>query len=316
MADGSDGLLGGGPVVEFGAVTAPSGLLVVGMAGWMDCWSEGGEPLSRRAEAVVPGFGGAHFSQWQGEAVVVAAARDRPLPVRASTAPSPFDGELAIAVLEVDLGLAWPNSGSSAPLLIGDLPVDRCGMVVGDAVALDSFVGLGADSIDGLADVTYWGKYADAVHADLGGEILGSQGHSYSWLDVSVEAAVALERAMTSWMDSHGLTSGLMVNVEEHTDFSRLCRAGWSRPLQAGVIDLAGCRVLGVAWSQGDHSMRHNGERRGGKVYPVTIERRDEGEGEGEGDSAGGSGSGSGSGGGSVLRWTIPPYQADVGTGT
>ncbi|MFJ3791369.1 hypothetical protein [Kitasatospora sp. NPDC090091] len=49
-------------------------------------------------------------------------------------------------------------------------PVDPCGMVLGDAPALDSFVGLNGESVDGLADVTYWGRHAGDAHTHLGGE--------------------------------------------------------------------------------------------------------------------------------------------------
>jgi hypothetical protein len=36
--------------------------------------------------------------------------------------------------------------------------------------------------------------------------------------------------------------------------------------------------VLGIAWDEGDHSMRHPGERPGGQVYPVTPDQDGTGE--------------------------------------
>src|SRR5260370_20202249 len=62
-----------------------------------------------------------------------------------------------------------------------------------------------------------------------------------------------------------------MISVSQHTDYTRLDRATWGRPLGAAVIDAAGCQVLGIRWDQGDHSMLHRGERAGGCVYPVTL---------------------------------------------
>ncbi len=56
-------------------------------------------------------------------------------------------------------------------------------------------------------------------------------------------------------------------------------------PLHAAVINVAGCQVLGIAWDEGDHSMRLRGERPGGQVYPVTLDH----------DRAGGT----------LLHWTI-----------
>jgi len=55
------------------------------------------------------------------------------------------------------------------------------------------------------------------------------------------------------------------------------------------VINVAGCQVLGIAWDEGDHSMRLRGERPGGQVYPVTLDH----------DRAGGT----------LLHWTIPLCQ-------
>ncbi|MFD4908987.1 hypothetical protein [Kitasatospora purpeofusca] len=148
--------------VDLGIVTVPSGVLVLGMAGWIDHWSGLGDPLSVRAMAAAK-RGGGHLHEpadgpsrnWSCEAVAVPAAADRPLKVRAETGES-YDGPV-VTVLEVDLGLSWPGEPGGGPVRLGDLPVDRCGTVLGDAHALDSFVGLPGESIDGLADVTYWG---------------------------------------------------------------------------------------------------------------------------------------------------------------
>ncbi|MEW1893801.1 hypothetical protein [Streptomyces sp. NPDC085659] len=120
--------------VDLGKVIAPSGVLVLGMAGWIDQWRELGLPLSERARAAAV-KGGGHLREWLCEAVAVPAAGDRALMVRASTSPSPFDREPTIATLEIGLGLPWPDTADRAvPVWLGDLPVDRCGMVVGDAV--------------------------------------------------------------------------------------------------------------------------------------------------------------------------------------
>ena len=194
---------------QIGTVTAPSGILAFAMAGWADLWPQTGTPLSRRGGQAAGG-GGVHVHDGLAEAVVVRADPRRPLPVRATTAPSPFDGADTIAVLEVELDLPWASNRDS--VLLGDLLVDRCGMVLGDAAALDGFVGLGGKSIDG--------------------------------------------------------------------------------PLMAGTIDLAGARILGLEWDQGDHSMRHRGERQYGQVYPVTLEP--------------------GPASQTVLRWSIPPGLTDT----
>ncbi|MGW2988131.1 hypothetical protein [Streptomyces goshikiensis] len=142
--------------IDLGVVTAPSGVLVLGMASWIDYWPQLGRPLSERARAAAS-VGGGHVHDWMCEMVAVRAADDRPLMVRAGTAASPFDGGPAVAVLEIDLVLPWAGTAGDKPIVLGDLPVDRCGMVLGDALALDSWTGDGHPSTDGLADVAYWG---------------------------------------------------------------------------------------------------------------------------------------------------------------
>ncbi|GAA1501131.1 hypothetical protein GCM10009760_63720 [Kitasatospora kazusensis] len=267
--------------VDLGVVTAPSGVLVLGMAGSIDQWPEVGDPLSMRALAAA-GFGGGHLHEpadgpgreWWCEAVAVPAAADRPLEVRAEPWVSP-DGPV-ISVLEVDLGLPWPDDGGGEPIRLGDLPVDRCGMVLGDARAVDSFVGLNGESVDGLADVTYWGKYEDEAHAVFGGERTpryGGQG-PYGRLDLPLREAHEYAGQLRNWL-SEGPRNGLMVSVDAHNHFHLLDRAGQTHPLLAGQIEIDGCQVLGLGWDPGDHSMRHRGERAWGQVYPVTLERRD-----------------------------------------
>ncbi len=277
--------------VDLGSVTAPSGVLVLGMAGWIDHWPELGRPLSERARAVASS-GGGHLREWLCEAVAVPAADDRPLRVRASTSPSPFDEEPTIATLEIGLCLPWPETADrSAPVRLGDLPVDRCGMVIGDAVGLYAWTGTDDESADGLADVTYWGRYEADAHAQFGGERIAQYGVDgpYGWLDLPLAEAAARAAELTVWRDRvYG--KGLMVSIDKHTDFHRFRRAGWHHPLHVGEIEVGGCQVLGIEWDQGDHSIRHRGERDAGQVYPVTLEADEAGE--------------------TVMRWTIPPYAA------
>ncbi|WP_218106512.1 hypothetical protein [Micromonospora pallida] len=198
--------------VELGAVIAPSGVLVLATVGHLDyIWPSIGERLSDRAAAVAA-TGGGHIQEWLFEAVAVPVDADRPLPVLAAVQPSPFFGEAAITMLEVRLG------GEGAGRLLGDLPADRCGMVLGDAVALDSWVGL---------------------------------------------------------------------SVEPHTDYDNFRRSARNHPLHVGPVEVAGCPVLGIGWGEGDHSMRHRGERAAGYVYPATVTSDDSS--------------------GTVLRWDVDP---------
>ncbi len=275
--------------VDLGSVDAPSGVLVLGMAGGIDQWRALGQPLSERARTAAAS-GGGHLGEWVCEAVAVPVAADRPLGVRASTSLSPFDGEPTIATLEISLGLRRPETTvRSVPVRLGDLPVDRCGMVVGDAAGLDAWMGPDDEPADGLADVFYWGLYADDAHAQFGGERIVQYGADgpHGWLDLPVAEAAARAAELTAWSDRlHGRS--LMVSVDKHTDLHRFQRAGWHHPLRVGAIAVGGCRVFGISWDQGDHSMRHRGGRDAGQVYPVTLEADEVGE--------------------TVMRWAISSY--------
>lgn len=286
------------PELPLGTVTAPSGVLVLGKAGWIDYRQDGAPLWSERAFAAAAA-GGGHLhdgeaavpATWGYESVAVPAAADRPLPVRARTAPSPFDDEPVVRTLEVSLGLPWDHAAHGpGPVPLGDLPVDRCGMVLGDARALDGFEGLSGESVDGLADLTYWGGHAEDAHAVFGGEPVSGGSGPHGFLDLPLAEATALAGRLEDWL-REGPGNGLMVSVDPHTDYHRCRRAGWDHPLLAGVVEVGGCRVLGLDWDPGDHSMRHRGERASGQVYPVTLEER---------------------AGEAVLCWTIPPHEEEA----
>jgi hypothetical protein len=275
-----------------GDVTVPSGVLVLAMAGWVDYWPTLGEALSVRAIRSVA-TGPAHLRDWRCEAIAVPAAPDRPLPVRASTYPSPFGDDPVIEILEVDLGVPISHVTSTAgPLHVGDLPIDRCGTVIGDATALDQWIGLCRKSTSGLADVYYWGRDEDAARQTLGGDPIMGPGRSavVGWLDIPVSEAKERAAAIRAWKNA--VTGrALMLSVEEHTDYHRFQREAWGHPVSAGTVKVAGCDVLGLNWELIDHNMRHEGERTYGAVYPVTILQGDDD--------------------GAVMRWTVPRYDAD-----
>jgi len=274
-------------IFELGYVTAPSGTLVLGMASWVDYWPQLGEALSQRAAAAAA-KGRGHLHDWRCEAVVAPASANRQLPVRAWTNKSPHLDVPTIGILEVKLETPWPNEHSPDPIHLGDLPVDRCGMVLGDAIALDDFVGLNGSTIDGLADLRYHGKHADDAHTQFGGEYIPSPGHVRGWLDLPLEQAQQRAATLKAWSHDQGKT-GLVTSVAEHTHHELFSRAGWEHPLLAAFVEVAGCQVLGFNWDAVDHSIRHRGERRDGQVYPVTLEP----------DPAGIT----------WLRWKIPPYE-------
>ncbi|MFC8448565.1 hypothetical protein [Kitasatospora sp. NPDC057223] len=277
------------PFVDLGSVTTPSGVLVLGLGSWIDLWPELGAPLSERAGAAAAA-GGGHLRDEECEAVAVPAAAGRPLRVRAATAPSWVTEDPVISVLEVGLGLPWTRAGD-APVLLGDLPVDRGGMVIGDGSGLDVWRGMHAEPADGLADVIYWGLHADDAHARFGGQRMPSPHGPWGRPDLPVAEAETLATEIEVWRGGLGSGRGVAVSVERHTDFYRAMQAGEKHPLLAGAVEVGGCRMLGIGWDPSDHSMLHRGGRAEGLVHPVTLET----------DGAGGT----------VLRWTIRPPEGE-----
>ena len=80
-----------------------------------------------------------------------------------------------------------------------------------------------------------------------------------------------------------------MAHVELHSHHYLGWRAGWQSPLGAGVIEVAGCPVLCLAWSPLE-LQRFTGGRPFGQVFPLTLENI---------------------GGRAKLRWAIPPTEAE-----
>ncbi|MEU4564050.1 hypothetical protein AB0F72_37205 [Actinoplanes sp. NPDC023936] len=273
-------------------MAAPSGSVVLACAGFLNEWAELGEPLSVRAMRAA-GAGSACIRDWLAEAGAVPAGRG-PLTVTADTragAYQPIDASDAIAVLSIDLGLPFPAvAARKGPKLLGDLPVDRCGMVIGDARALDSWVGSlhGETTVDALADVRIWGKGAQQAweHFDAPRLPTALGDDSHGWLDLPVEIARERAAMINDWAGTRGHYPH-MAHVDLHSHHHLGWRAGWQHPLRTGVIEVAGCPILCVAWSPFE-LQRFTGGRSAGQVYPVTLEDVD---------------------GRATLRWAIPPWR-------
>lgn len=195
--------------------------------------------------------------------------------VTAQTRPGSYDADATIAVLDIDLNLPWSSvSAGTGPVALGDLPVDRCGMVIGDAVALDSWVGFlhGSRTVDGLADLRIWGRGAELARDHFGADPIPCFAIPimHGWLDLSVYVARERAAAINQWAVVHGHHRHL-AGVDLHSHHHLGWRAGWANPLGAGVIEVAGCPILCLAWSPSE-LQRFVGGRPTGQVYPVTLE--------------------------------------------
>ncbi|MBM0226242.1 MULTISPECIES: hypothetical protein [Micromonospora] len=278
--------------VALGRVVAPSRTVVLACGGFLDQWADLGEPLSVRAMRAAD-TGGAHLQDWLAEAVAVPAGPGA-LTVSARTRPGTYEAIDTIATLDVDLNLPWSAvSAKAEPVVLGDLPVDPSGMVIGDAVALDSWVGFlpAARTVDGLADLRIWGKGDEEAWAHFGAQPIPAfhANRVHGWLDLPVEVAHERAAAINRWAVAQGHFAH-MASVDLHSHHHLGWRAGWQDPLGAGVIEVAGCPVLCVGWAPSE-LQRFRAGRSFGQVYPLTLEH--------VASKA-------------VLRWSIPPAATEV----
>lgn len=267
----------------------PSQAVVLACGGFLDQWRALGEPLSARSLRAAQA-GGGHLRAWLAEAVAVPAGPGK-LTVSARTRPGTVEPAETIASIDIDLDLPWSAvSAGTRPVKLGDLPVDPCGMVVGDAVALDSWVGfLPARSIDGLADLRISGRGAEEARSRYGARPLPAarDRRLHGWLDLPV--AVAHDRAaeINEWAVDRGHDAHLAY-VQPHSHHHLAMRAARMDPLGTGVIEVAGCAIVWAGWPPSE-LRRFAAGRPFGQAYPVTLENSD---------------------GRATLRWTIPPAAA------
>ncbi|MEU4244352.1 hypothetical protein [Actinoplanes sp. NPDC026619] len=103
---------------------------------------------------------------------------DRPLVVTA------FPGEWGWRQIRI----AFASSPAVRSRPLGRIGVDAARFVFADADALGSWVH--EDSLDGLADVAFWGGDEDLIAAEFGAERTGTPGEDhYGWVDLPIQQA-------------------------------------------------------------------------------------------------------------------------------
>ncbi|GAA2714349.1 hypothetical protein [Actinoplanes palleronii] len=263
--------MSGDESVILGRVVAPSRALVLAGTGFLDEWSELGDPLSVRALHSARA-GGAHLHDWLAEATAVPTG-PATLTVTARTRPGTYEPRPTIAVLDIDLDLPWSAvSAGTEPVPLGALPVDPCGMAIGDPVALDAWIGFGSGprTVDGLADLRLGGKGDTQASTHFSAPEIVATWTLHGWLDLPITSARERATTINQWAVAHGHYK-FLAKVNPHTHQHLGWRAGWPDPLGAGLIEIAGCPILCITWSPSE-LQRFRGGRSHGQVYPVTLE--------------------------------------------
>ena len=128
---------------------------------------------------------------------------------------------------------------------LGEAGVDFARLVCMDHAALDAWQH--EDSLDGKADVVFWGRddrmLAHAMNAPRTEE-------GYGWMNLPVAAAeaksdeLARKKAVNKWL--------VAIDVRPHSHHYYALAAARQSPDQAGMLDIAGTRMMLLFTSWGD----------------------------------------------------------------
>jgi len=177
---------------------------------------------------------------------------DRPLAVRATRAAGEWDGWSEMVVRVSDAPVA-----SSQP--VGDIGIDAARFAFADADALSAWQH--EDTLDGLADVVFWGAVADEAAAAFGAAKVRLPGETHhGWTDLPL--AEALQRAveLTAWKDADPARR-FAIDFRPHSHHWQVMAHVRASDVEAGAITVGGARILFAMTGQGDG------------VFPVWVDR-------------------------------------------
>jgi hypothetical protein len=223
--------VGGESEIEIGRVSCPSGKLAIfdiGLVGFLP------------REALEPML------------VVVDVPRDRELPIVGQRVGS---GRYADCWEHVAVRIG--DTPATRWQRIGDAAVDFARLACIDRDALEAWQH--DDSLDGKADVVFWGRDAAALAKALGAP---THREGYGWIDLDVaDAEARTDRAARLKADNHWL---LAIDYRPHSHHFEALAAARASAHGAGTIELAGTRACLFFTSWGDG------------VFPVLLDRDDD----------------------------------------
>ncbi|HEY4058317.1 MAG TPA: hypothetical protein VGM39_17010 [Kofleriaceae bacterium] len=206
-------------VEQLGSITVPSGKLAVfdiGLVGYM--------PRDTLEPAIV----------------TCDVPRDRPLPV---TGTRVGRGRFAECWDHVSIDLAPGDVYNTKKL--GEAGVDFARIVCMDHAALDHWKH--DESLDGLADVVFWGRDEAELARALRANRLKE---GYGWKDISIDDAESkvfeceILKADNQWL--------LAIDFRPHSHHFQALAAARANPLGAGTLDLNGTQMMLFFTSWGD----------------------------------------------------------------
>jgi hypothetical protein len=211
-------------------VTSASGLLVVVDAALFPLWFDAPEKLRKRMDKAVRKRGAGEFKHQDVAAVAVAVP-----PGEYSVAPDPHGEEIDVVV-----SLQRVAGASREP--VGGVPVDAARLLVGDPDALSDWES--EESIDGLADLSLWGRDVELAARLLDDAPL--EGTAIRWRDLEPREAEARARELADRFEREGLA--VAVSADPHSHYWLLCMRSDESENGLASLQLPGGRVVcGVA---------------------------------------------------------------------
>jgi hypothetical protein len=139
-----------------------------------------------------------------------------------------------------------PVAGVQAAGAVG---VDCARFVFADADALDAWQH--ERSVDGLADVVFWGRDEERLAAELAVERTGVAGDDvFGWLNLPIDEA--LTKAMALERRRNSADYRFAFDFRPHSDHWRVMAAVRASEHEAATIDVGGARMMFAMTSVGD----------------------------------------------------------------
>lgn len=163
------------------------------------------------------------------------------------------------------------SQGSGESTLIGQVGVDWARIILIDADALGSWIH--DDSLDGLADVAYWGRDVAQARAAFGGNDL--EDRTVGWESLPEADAQDLAVRIERWRQ--GPDRRLMVDYRPHSHHYQLMhqiRRG--DEFGVGTIDVGGARAVAFHTSWGDGIFPVFRDGSAGNARAIRIQLGDE----------------------------------------
>ncbi|MFF5790184.1 hypothetical protein ACFY8P_35060 [Streptomyces sp. NPDC012693] len=215
----------------------------------LDAWLEAlpvREPHAHRAVRTGE-EGGGGFSVFGVPVVAVGGVpRDRHLPVLATR----VDHGDGVDERWSEISIRMREGQAASSVSLGDVGVDWARVLFGDVDALNAWQH--DASVDGLADVAFWGAAADEAAAVFAAPELGEPGEDgvHGWTALPVAEAWDRALALSLWKDEGGRR--MAVDFRPHSHHWQIMREVRASPVGAGSVRLGDARVLCAMTSWGD----------------------------------------------------------------